>query len=98
MERLLYYAIPIALVGLTGFWHARRKRRQYASNAEMLREMTQAGLNEPPTLHPVVDLSICMGSGACARSCPEKALGVIRGKAVLINAAHCIGHGACAAA
>jgi thioredoxin reductase/NAD-dependent dihydropyrimidine dehydrogenase PreA subunit len=39
-----------------------------------------------------------MGSGACVKSCPEKALGVVNGKAVLINAAHCIGHGACMAA
>ena len=53
---------------------------------------------EPPSLHPVVDTTRCMGSGACVKSCPEKALGVVDGKAVLINAAHCIGHGACAAA
>jgi thioredoxin reductase len=30
--------------------------------------------------------------------CPEDALGVVDGKAVLKNAAHCIGHGACMAA
>jgi thioredoxin reductase len=32
------------------------------------------------------------------RACHENALGVIKGKVTLINAAHCIGHGACAAA
>jgi thioredoxin reductase len=31
-------------------------------------------------------------------ACPEQALGIVNGKAVLINPAHCIGHGACAAA
>jgi thioredoxin reductase/ferredoxin len=46
----------------------------------------------------VVDLARCIGSGACVKSCPEHALGVVNGKAVLINAAHCIGHGACLAA
>lgn len=55
-------------------------------------------MTEPPSLHPVVDLSVCMGSGACVRACPEKALGVIDGKGVLINPTHCIGHGACAPA
>jgi NAD-dependent dihydropyrimidine dehydrogenase PreA subunit len=39
-----------------------------------------------------------MGSGACVRACPEKALGVIKGKGILINPSHCIGHGACAPA
>ena len=34
------------------------------------------------------------GAGAC----PEEALGIVGGKAVLVNAAACIGHGACAAA
>jgi thioredoxin reductase/ferredoxin len=63
-----------------------------------MHEAEKAGLNEPPSLHPVVDPNRCLGSGACARACPEGALGVVNGKATLINAAHCIGHGACAAA
>lgn len=64
----------------------------------MLKEARESGMTEPPSLHPVVDLSVCMGSGACVRACPEKALGVIDGKGVLINPTHCIGHGACAPA
>jgi thioredoxin reductase/NAD-dependent dihydropyrimidine dehydrogenase PreA subunit len=60
-------------------------------------EAEKAGLNEPPSLHPVVDTNRCIGSGGCARACPEGALGVVNGKAMLINAASCIGHGACAA-
>jgi thioredoxin reductase/NAD-dependent dihydropyrimidine dehydrogenase PreA subunit len=43
----------------------------------------------------VVDPTKCFGSGACTRACPENALGVVNGKATLINAAACIGHGAC---
>ncbi|MEQ1563283.1 MAG: NAD(P)-binding domain-containing protein, partial [Nitrospiraceae bacterium] len=35
---------------------------------------------------------------ACVKACPEHALGIVRGKAVLIQSDHCIGHGACAAA
>jgi thioredoxin reductase/NAD-dependent dihydropyrimidine dehydrogenase PreA subunit len=41
---------------------------------------------------------VCIGSGSCARVCPEQALGVIAGKAELVNPSACIGHGACAAA
>ena len=44
----------------------------------------------------MVDPNKCLGSGGCARACPEQALGVVNGKATLINAAACIGHGACA--
>jgi thioredoxin reductase (NADPH) len=98
MSNLIYYAVPAIMAASAVIWHSRSKQRHYAANAEALNQAVEAGLTEPPTLHPVVDLSICMGSGGCARACPERALGVIKGKAVLINAAHCIGHGACAAA
>jgi thioredoxin reductase/NAD-dependent dihydropyrimidine dehydrogenase PreA subunit len=53
---------------------------------------------EPPSLHPVIDPVRCIGSGSCAQACPEQALGVVGGKAVLVNASACIGHGACFAA
>ncbi len=95
MHEIIYYTLPAALAAGAVIYHSRGKRRQTVVHQAELKEAIEAGLTEPPTLHPVVDLSICMGSGACARACPEKALGVIKGKAVLINAAHCIGHAAC---
>jgi thioredoxin reductase (NADPH) len=52
---------------------------------------------EPPSLHPVVDATRCCGSASCVRACPEQALGIIGGKAQLVNPAACIGHGACQA-
>ena len=57
------------------------------------------GLYEPVSIHPYVDPAKCIGSGACVKACPEKdILGLVKGKAALINASLCIGHGACAAA
>jgi len=73
-------------------------RRHVRKEAEVKAELTHAienGLTEPPSLHPVIDPALCIGSGSCVAVCPEGALGVVKGKAVLINAAHCIGHGAC---
>ncbi len=92
----LSYVIVYALVAtvLVG-WHLRRRASRHAEESAALVEAQQAGLNEPPSLHPVVDPSRCFGSGACARACPEGALGVVNGKATLINASACIGHGAC---
>ena len=53
-------------------------------------------MTEPASLHPVVDPTRCIGSGGCEHACPEGALGVVGGKAVLTNPTLCIGHGACA--
>ena len=54
------------------------------------------GLHEPVSLHPVVDLDICIGSGACITACPEHdILGINNGQAQTINASRCVGHGAC---
>lgn len=98
MYDLVYYLVPVLLVLVTVQLHLRSVRRRTRRHLEILQESKEAGLTEPPSLHPVVDLSVCMGSGACARACPEKALGVIDGKGVLINPSQCIGHGACAPA
>jgi thioredoxin reductase/ferredoxin len=89
---LLFYAL---LAALFVAWHLTRRSRRQRSEVAQLEETERAGLNEPPSLHPVVDPNRCLGSGACAKACPEDALGVVNGKAVLINAAACIGHGAC---
>ncbi|SFG48781.1 Thioredoxin reductase [Novosphingobium sp. CF614] len=93
---LLVYALP--LVALWGFHvvNARRKSRQARA---VLDENRDAGLTEPPSLHPVIDPAICLGCGACARACPEeKVLGIVDGKAMLVEPTACIGHGACHAA
>ncbi|HSC94245.1 MAG TPA: NAD(P)-binding domain-containing protein [Burkholderiales bacterium] len=91
---LLLYAIPLLVV--FGFYF-RRRARVRSQHAEQLREAVATGLTEPVSLHPVVDPRRCIGSGACAKACPESAIGVVGGKAQLVNPAVCIGHGACAA-
>jgi thioredoxin reductase/ferredoxin len=88
---LLYVLIALAAVVLYLVTTRRSERKHARAHAESVRQ----GLNEPPSLHPVIDPSRCIGSGGCVRSCPEKALGIVGGKAVLVNAAHCIGHGVC---
>ncbi|MFZ5544271.1 MAG: NAD(P)-binding domain-containing protein [Pseudomonadota bacterium] len=88
---LPYAALLVVAVG----WYLLRHRRRHHAHAQALKEAVEAGLVEPPSLHPVVNPALCMGSGACAKACPEEALGVVNGKMVLKNAAACIGHGAC---
>lgn len=91
---LLYLSGGALIIGL----YLRRRNRKTREAAKVKHESERTGMNEPPSLHPVVDPTRCFGSGACVRACPESALGVVNGKATLINAASCIGHGACASA
>lgn len=95
MNYLLIYALVIGLVVVL---YLKRQRRVHTTHSADLKTSIQGGLAEPQSLHPVIDLGLCIGSGACVRACPEKALGIVGGKAVLTNGAACIGHGACFAA
>jgi thioredoxin reductase (NADPH) len=88
----LIYALPF-LVALA--WYLGRRRRSERESSARLRQAVEEGLNEPASLHPVIDPSRCLNSKACVAACPEDAIGIIDGKAQLVNAAACIGHGAC---
>lgn len=91
----LLYLLPL-LIALP--LYLRRNRKKEAQYRTRLEETKKSGIPEPLTLHPVIDTNKCIGSGACVKACPEHALGIVRGKAVLIQPDHCIGHGACEAA
>jgi len=91
---LIYGTLAAGAVGLHLWLRGRRER----GAAQAHQQAQEAGLNEPPSLHPVVDPARCIGSGGCATACPEGALGIVGGRATLINASACIGHGACHAA
>lgn len=95
MDYLAYYLL---LAGLLVAAYAAYQRQRERSSARQLQQSVSAGLNEPPSLHPVVNPGRCIGSGSCVSACPEGALGIVDGRAVLTNASVCIGHGACQAA
>src|SRR5574343_387874 len=94
MAWLPYLLLVLAALAGHLWWRGRQQRRAAAERAASI----AAGLNEPASLHPVVDPARCIGSGSCVRECPEGALGLVDGKATLVQAAACIGHGACHAA
>lgn len=93
---LLVYLLP--LLAIWAGWTVLTRRRTRIAVA-VLEDNRQAGLDQPASLHPVIDPARCLGCASCARACPEKTvLGIIDGKAALIEPALCVGHGACAAA
>ncbi len=89
----LVYGAPLLLIWLV---RGRRRRAQHRRSLAALDESRSAGLSEPPSLHPLIDPSLCLGCGTCVTACPEgDVLGMVHGKARLVNPTHCIGHGAC---
>lgn len=91
----ILYLLPMIVVLVLYY---RRHHKKETLHRTRLAETVKSGVPEPLSLHPVIDTNKCIGSSACVKACPEQALGIIRGKAMLVQPDHCIGHGACAAA
>ncbi len=95
-ENILIYSLAVLLCIIVVTLYLRKKRRESGIVDEKIRKAKEEGLHEPVSLHPVVDVNSCIGTGACVAACPEKdILGIRNGKATIINASKCIGHGAC---
>jgi thioredoxin reductase/NAD-dependent dihydropyrimidine dehydrogenase PreA subunit len=77
-------------------YYYRKTVRKEQQNRQVLAEAERSGMIEPPSLHPVIDPLLCGSCGSCVEVCPEgEVLGMIDGKATLIQPTKCIGHGAC---
>lgn len=98
LSNLAMYALYFVPLVMVLFFYFRRRMARQEHHVAVLKETREAGLSDPVSLHPVFDPSHCIGSGSCVKACPEHALGLINGKAQLINPSVCIGHGACMAA
>ena len=96
IESILIYSSAILLCLFVVLIYLRKKNRASRVAEEKVRKAKEEGLHEPISLHPYIDVAKCIQTGACISACPEKdILGIIDGKATLINASQCIGHGAC---
>lgn len=97
------YMILLALVAVAGIpyliW-TRLEAKKHGRAAAIHEDTLSLGDEVVPvSIHPDVDLDVCIGSGACVRACPEKdILAITDGRARLINPLSCIGHGSCMAA
>lgn len=95
-EELLIYSISGLVCLALVYFYIRKEKSKSSIVAKKVETAKEEGRFEPVSLHPFIDLGSCIGSGACIKSCPEKdILGIVNGKATVINATSCIGHGAC---
>jgi thioredoxin reductase/ferredoxin len=96
LESIIIYGSAALLCGIVVFIYLRKKKKESRLVDSKIEKAREEGLNEPISLHPVVDVNACIQTGACISACPEKdILGIRDGKATLINASQCMGHGAC---
>jgi len=98
MLTVLVYALFTLLLVVPIARQIRHMRRKEAAALAAARRGGHSS-GGPRAQHPRIDLSHCIGCGACAEVCPEgDVLGLIGGKAAIVHPQRCIGHGLCAEA
>ncbi|MCK4893823.1 MAG: NAD(P)-binding domain-containing protein [Calditrichia bacterium] len=96
MESVLIWFVTLALIIIIILPYFLKFRRQQKQNEERKREAVELGIDRPRAQYPFIDQSSCIGCGSCVLACPEgDVLGVIFGKATVINGMRCVGHGNC---
>jgi len=95
LEQIAVYSFVALLCIFVIFIYLRKQKRETKATNEKIIKAKEDGLFEPVSLHPVINHS-CIKTGACIAACPEKdIIGIMDGRATVINASQCIGHGAC---
>jgi len=74
---LLLYGVPFLIFFA---WYIVRQHGREREGSARLKQAVEAGLNEPASLHPVIDPLKCLNSRACVAACPENAIGIIDGR------------------
>lgn len=89
-------ALLLVLVSVRIYLRGLRKKEQEWKTAAEKGELFSDG---PKSQHPHIDATYCIGCQACTSVCPEgDVLGMVGGKAAIINGYKCIGHSLCAEA
>lgn len=94
MIYLAFFSLLVISIG-AAVWVTKRREQRVQLEAEAGKLYSHG----PRAQHPRIDVSHCIGCGVCTEVCPEgNVLGLIGGKAAIINGHKCIGHGVCAEA
>jgi thioredoxin reductase (NADPH) len=96
MDNLISFLIAAALI--TGFllYYLRQEKKKQAKFKEAA-ERGKIRSDGPQSQHPFINNNYCIGCATCTLVCPEgDVLGMVGGKAMIINGYKCIGHSLCA--
>ncbi len=93
---LIGLVLALALAVLVTLFR-RVELRRLEEHIDEFRAAREKGTRKARLAYPHVDLSQCLGCGACVRACPEEGvLALIHGQALVVHGARCVGHGLCA--
>lgn len=88
----LIFSLLLAVTAVP-YWLKVRKHKNASENK--FEKNAKAGILQPVTLHPHIDLNTCIGCSSCVQICPENVLGMVRGKAAIVSGMKCVGHSLC---
>jgi thioredoxin reductase (NADPH) len=96
MDNLISFLIAAFVIGGFLLYYLRQEKKKEAETRAAA-EKGKMRSDGPQSQHPHVNNTYCIGCATCTMVCPEgDVLGMIGGKAVIINGYKCIGHGICA--
>lgn len=92
---LVALALALAVAALAALARGAELRRM-ERGVRAREKAVETGAHEAQLSEPVIDLSRCLGCGACIDACPESnVLELVHGQAVVVSGARCVGHAAC---
>ena len=98
-ESIIIWSIFFLLVIVIFIPSVLKFRKKQKKDRERKEEAVELGADKPLAQYPQIDYYRCIGCGACVNACPEgNVLGLVSGKATIINGLKCVGHGRCAEA
>ena len=70
-EQTVIYAVAFLFCAAIIYAYLRKLKKASQKVEAKIEVARQEGLHEPVSLHPVIDLSTCISSGACVAACPN---------------------------
>ena len=96
MDNLFSFLIAAVIITAFLLYYLRQEKKKAAETKSAM-EKGKLRSDGPQSQHPHIDNARCIGCATCTMVCPEgDVLGMVGGKAMIINGYKCIGHSICA--